>query len=221
MKIDPMTLMWIQVTTGAMGMLTLVFLFRAILRKFGQLQHVEAYFSPKGGCQAAIVREMMKARHEILVQAYSFTADPLTYALVELKKQGVLVEIVLDKSNEVDRYSDLKICLDAGLDVRVDHEHPIAHNKIMIIDQKVVITGSYNFTNQAEGENAENVVIIKGNPELVRDYRDNFFKHRDHAKPAQIREGEKKDRRQSASHQPATAPTAPTQHAPQPAKAAA
>jgi phosphatidylserine/phosphatidylglycerophosphate/cardiolipin synthase-like enzyme len=191
----------------------LVFLFRVLMRKAGKLQHVEAYFSPKGGCQAAIVRELMKARSEILVQAYSFTADPLTYALVEVKKQGVMVEIVLDKSNEVDRYSDLKIFLEKGLEVKIDHEHAIAHNKIIIIDQKVIITGSYNFTNQAEGDNAENVVIIKGNPDLVRAYRNNFFAHRDHAKPAQLRESEQRDRRQPA--------TAPQPAASQPAKAAA
>lgn len=196
--LDPMTLMWIQVATGAFGTLTLVFLFRALMRRSGKLQHLETYFSPKGGCQAAIVRELMKARSEILVQAYSFTADPLTYALVEVKKQGVMVEIVLDKSNEVDRYSDLKIFLDKGLEVKIDHEHAIAHNKIIIIDQKVVITGSYNFTNQAEGDNAENVVIIKGSPEIVRAYRENFFQHRDHAKPAQLRESESRDRRAAA-----------------------
>ena len=193
--LDPMTLMWIQVTTGATGMLTLVYMFRWLARKLGYILSVEAYFSPKGGCQAAIVRELMKAKSEILVQAYSFTADPLTFALIEVKKQGVIVDILLDKSNEIDRYSDLHFFIENQMDVKIDHEHAIAHNKIIIIDKKVVITGSYNFTNQAESENAENVVIIQGHPELVAAYRENFFKHRDHAKPAQIKEGEMKDRR--------------------------
>ena len=202
--IDPMTLMWIQVATGALGMLTLVFLVRSLSRKLGFMQDIQVYFSPKGGCQAAIVREMMQARSEILVQAYSFTADPLTFALVELKKQGVVVDIILDKSNEIDRYSDLHFFIENSMDVKIDHEHAISHNKIMIIDKKVVITGSYNFTNQAEGDNAENVVIIKGNPQIAQWYRENFFKHRDHAKPAQIREGEIRDRR-GAPHQKAAA----------------
>src|SRR4051794_30279043 len=101
--LDPMTLMWIQVATGAMGMLTLVYLWRGLLRKLGFVLDLQVYYSPKGGCQEAIVRELKKARSEILVQAYSFTADPLTFGLVEAKKLGVAVEIVLDKSNEVDR----------------------------------------------------------------------------------------------------------------------
>jgi phosphatidylserine/phosphatidylglycerophosphate/cardiolipin synthase-like enzyme len=203
--LDPMTLMWIQVATGALGMLTLVYLWRAFVRKFGFVLDIQVYFSPKGGCQEAIVRELKKARREILVQAYSFTADPLTFGLVEAKKLGVNVEIVLDKSNEIDRYSDLHFFIENSMDVKIDHDHAISHNKIIIIDNKVVITGSYNFTNQAEHENAENVIILKGKPELINWYRENFFKHRDHAKPAQIREGEIKDRR-------AQQPAAHTQH---------
>jgi phosphatidylserine/phosphatidylglycerophosphate/cardiolipin synthase-like enzyme len=194
--LDPMTLMWIQVATGATGMLTLVYLFRLLARKLGYVLDIQAHFSPKGGCQDAIARELKKARREILVQAYSFTAEPLALAMVEAKKRGVSVEIVLDKSNELERFSDLHLLLEHGMDVKIDHDHAIAHNKIIIIDNTTVITGSFNFTNQAEHENAENLLIIKGHPELVKWYRENFFKHRDHAKPAQIKEGEMKDRRQ-------------------------
>jgi phosphatidylserine/phosphatidylglycerophosphate/cardiolipin synthase-like enzyme len=202
MLFDDITLMdWIQVATGAFATLTLVFLGRSLLRKLGYVLDIQVFFSPKGGCAEAIVRELSKARHEILVQAYSFTSDPITKALVDAKKRGVTVEIVLDKSNEVEQYSDLHIFIEQGVSTHIDHEHAIAHNKIMIVDKKVVMTGSYNFTNQAEHENAENLMILRGYPELMNWYRVNFFKHRDHSKPAQIKEGEKKDRR--APQQPA------------------
>jgi phosphatidylserine/phosphatidylglycerophosphate/cardiolipin synthase-like enzyme len=195
-----MTLMWIQVTTGATGMLTLVFFLRWAARKLGYVLDIRAYFSPKGGCQEAIVAELKSARREILVLAYSFTADPLTFGLVDAKKRGLNVEIVLDKSNELERYSDMHFFIENSMDVKVDHDHAIAHNKVIIIDGKTLITGSYNFTNQAEHENAENIVIIKGHPELINAYRTYFFQHREHAKPAQIKEGEMKDRKQFAGH---------------------
>lgn len=194
--IDPMTLMWIQVATGFSGALTLVFIARAIGKRLGRVLSLDVFFSPKGGCQEAIVKELQKARKEILVQAYSFTADPLTFALVEAKKRGVDVVVLLDRSNETDRYSDLRIFLDQGLDPLIDAEHAIAHNKIILVDQKVIITGSYNFTNQAEGDNAENVVIIKGHPELVQKYRTNFMNHKLHCKAAQLKEA--KDARKAA-----------------------
>src|SRR3954465_13952793 len=145
--LDPMTLMWIQIATGFTGGLALVFAWRSLMRKLRFLLDIKGYFSPKGGCQEAIVAELKKARSEVLVQAYSFTADPLTFALVDAKKRGVHVDVLLDRSNAVEKYSDLHILLEHGLDPLIDAEHAIAHNKIMIIDQKVVATGSFNFTN--------------------------------------------------------------------------
>jgi phosphatidylserine/phosphatidylglycerophosphate/cardiolipin synthase-like enzyme len=181
-------MIWVEIATGFTGALTLVFLWRAGLRRLGMMPQVTPYFSPKGGCQAAVVGELKKARREILVLAYSFTADPITYALVDAKKRGVHVDIVLDKSNEVERYSDLRIFLDQGLAPTVDHNHAIAHNKVMIIDGKTLVTGSYNFTKQAEDENAENLLIIKGHPELVKVYRQNFQIHKSHSKPGQLKQ---------------------------------
>src|SRR5947209_6743928 len=104
-------LMWLQIATGFTGALTLVFLLRMLARRLGRMPSLAVYFSPKGGCQEALVRELKAARREILVQAYSFTADPLTLALVEAKKRGVHVEILLDRSNEQEKYSDLQLFL--------------------------------------------------------------------------------------------------------------
>ena len=59
--------------------------------------------------------------------------------------------------------------------------HAIAHNKIMIIDQTVIITGSFNFTKAAEKNNAENLLVIKGNPDLVKKYLANFKEHLGHS----------------------------------------
>jgi phosphatidylserine/phosphatidylglycerophosphate/cardiolipin synthase-like enzyme len=178
---------YVEIATGFTGALTLVYFLRWLGRRLGRISEVKVYFSPRGGCQDSLVQELQKARKEILVQAYSFTADPLTYALVDAKKRGVTVEILLDKSHEIERYSDLNIFLEQGLNPLIDAEHAIAHNKIVIIDQRVVVTGSYNFTNQAEGENAENMVIFKGNPELIKQYRSNFLAHKSHCRPAQPR----------------------------------
>jgi phosphatidylserine/phosphatidylglycerophosphate/cardiolipin synthase-like enzyme len=185
-----MVLMWLQVGTGFTGALTLVFLLRAVARRLGHMASTSAYFSPKGGCQEAILRELKAARREILVQAYSFTSEPLTMALIDAKKRGVHVEVLLDHSNEKEKYSDLKLFLEHGLPPLIDGSHPIAHNKVMIIDKKTIVTGSYNFTNQAEHENAENMLILKGHSELVTTYRQSFLAHKAHCKPAQVKNAE-------------------------------
>jgi phosphatidylserine/phosphatidylglycerophosphate/cardiolipin synthase-like enzyme len=178
---------WLLIANGFTGALTLVFLVRLALRRLGRIPSAAVFFSPKGGAQDAIVKEIKNARREILVQAYSFTADPLTLALVEAKKRGVEVTILLDKSNEIERYADLRIFLDQGLSPLIDAEHAIAHNKLVLIDQKTIVTGSYNFTNQAETDNAENVLIIKGQRDLMQAYRQSFLAHQAHSRAAQVK----------------------------------
>jgi phosphatidylserine/phosphatidylglycerophosphate/cardiolipin synthase-like enzyme len=56
----------------------------------------------------------------------------------------------------------------------------IAHNKIIIVDEKIVLTGSFNFSKAAEERNAENLLIIN-NPEIAKLYIENWGKHREHS----------------------------------------
>jgi phosphatidylserine/phosphatidylglycerophosphate/cardiolipin synthase-like enzyme len=175
-------MLWILIATGFTGAFTLLFVFRWLGHFFGTVPSVEVYFSPKGGCQDAVIRELKRARREVLVQAYSFTSESITAGLVEAKKRGAQVDILLDRSNEQESYSDLHLLLEQGLAPLIDASHAIAHNKVMILDQRTVITGSFNFTHQAEHENAENLAVIKGHPELVKAYRENFLAHKSHSK---------------------------------------
>src|SRR4051794_9371727 len=150
---------WLLLATGFSGGLTLVFLVRWVHRRLFTPPSVAAYHSPRGGCTDAIVAELKQARREILVQAYSFTSKPIAQALIDAKARGVRVDILLDRSNEAEAYTELGHFLQQGLTPLVDAHHAIAHNKIIIIDRRTLITGSFNFTHQAEHENAENVVV--------------------------------------------------------------
>ena len=141
---------------------------------------VNVYFSPKGGCTDAIINEIEQAKKEILVQAYSFTSAPIAKALVNAHKKGIKIEAVLDKSNVTSNYSSATYIANNGIPVFIDAAHAIAHNKIMIIDKEIVITGSFNFTKAAEEKNAENLLIIKSK-ELAKTYLDNWIKHKEHS----------------------------------------
>lgn len=149
--------------------------------------NLESFFSPRGGCLLAIAKELLSARNEVLVMAYSFTADVITNALIDLHKRGVNVQVVLDKDNEEQGYSDLRLLLAAGVPTLIDDKHAIMHNKVMVIDQEIVITGSFNFTNQAETSNAENLLVIRGHQDAIRDYRRNFLYHQVHSRPAVLK----------------------------------
>lgn len=142
---------------------------------------VAVRFSPRGGCTEAIVSEIRQARHTILVQAYSFTSAPIAQALIEAKRRGVNVELVVDKSQVNAKGEQVRVCQESGILTRIDSQHSIAHNKVMVIDGETVITGSFNFSRAAEEQNAENLVILKGHPDLVGAYQENFRLHRDHS----------------------------------------
>jgi len=133
-------------------------------------------FSPKGGCTEAIVRELDNAKTSILVQAYSFTSAPIAKALVSAHERGVKVEILLDKSHLTSQYTSAPFVAKAGIPVKIDSAHDIAHNKIMIIDGETVITGSFNFTKSAEDKNAENLLII-WDKALAEKYTKNWQEH--------------------------------------------
>ena len=142
----------------------------------------QVYFSPNGGCADAIINQIDNAKSEILVQAYSFTSTTIAKALLEAHKRGVKVEAILDKSQKSQKYSGATFLANSRIPTFIDSVHAIAHNKIMIIDGKTVITGSFNFTKAAEMRNAENLLIIKS-PELAKLYTENWKHHREHSEP--------------------------------------
>lgn len=135
---------------------------------------VEVYFSPEDGTLEHLLQTVGSADQSITFLAYSFTSDELADALIERANAGVKVQGVFDKdqyhSNSGTEYDRL---VDAGIDVRLDGNPRLMHNKVIIIDNQVVITGSYNFSNNAEYNNDENTLIIH-DPEIAKQYSAEF-----------------------------------------------
>jgi phosphatidylserine/phosphatidylglycerophosphate/cardiolipin synthase-like enzyme len=150
------------------------------IRADNSTAEIQVFFSPKGGCTEAIADALNHARKTILVQAYSFTSAPIAKALVDAKKRGVECKIILDKSQRTEKYSEADFTAHAGIPTYIDSKHAIAHNKLMIVDDEIVITGSFNFTKAAEESNAENLLIIK-NPKLAKSFISNWNEHFEHS----------------------------------------
>jgi phosphatidylserine/phosphatidylglycerophosphate/cardiolipin synthase-like enzyme len=153
------------------------------------LPPIEVHFSPQGGCTDAVVREIDAAQSSILIQAYSFTSTPIAKAVVEACNRGVHVEVILDRSQKTEKYSEADFLHNARVPVLIDSKHAIAHNKIMIIDFQTVITGSFNFTKSAEEHNAENLLVIRDKI-LADQYTLNWKLHADHSEEYEGRNGE-------------------------------
>ena len=141
-------------------------------------------FSPRldGGCDPTqtIVDRLYWAQHQILIQAYEFTSAPIAKAVVEAKVRGVDVRVILDKMAARGGYSEATFLEHADVPVLIDREHAIAHNKVIVIDSRTVLTGSFNFTKAAEEHNAENLVVID-DPALAAQYARNWQVHAAHS----------------------------------------
>ena len=122
---------------------------------------IEVYFSPDDGVRGQIIPLIQNAQESVHVLAFSLTADGIADALLKKAQDGVDVRIVFDAEQAVSniggKYGYLK---DAGLDVRQDTLDGLMHHKVIVVDNQVVVFGSYNFTNNAEDKNDENAVVV-------------------------------------------------------------
>ena len=143
-------------------------------------ENIQVFFSPHGGCTEAVVENLGRATNSVLVQAYSFTSAPIAKALVDARKRGVNVQVILDKSNLTGQYSSADFVAHSNIPTYIDSKHAIAHNKIMVIDGKTILTGSFNFTKAAEGSNAENLLVIQDSA-LAKLYTANWKAHLEHS----------------------------------------
>jgi len=118
----------------------------------------DVYFSPKGGCADAVLYWIGRANQSIHVLMFIFTLDSIADALISAHNRGVEVKVVLDKSQSYSQFAVLKA---AGIEVRNDTNwEGIMHNKVAIVDNTIVITGSFNWTGTAENNNNENLIVI-------------------------------------------------------------
>ena len=130
---------------------------------------VQVYFSPLGGCTAAAVAEIAKSQSTILFEAYNFTSPEILQALLAAKKRGVSIAAIYDRSQR----NNLRTLADELGVARAYGRQKIMHDKVIVIDGQVVVTGSFNWTANAERFNAENMLVIR-DKDLAKKYAAEF-----------------------------------------------
>jgi phosphatidylserine/phosphatidylglycerophosphate/cardiolipin synthase-like enzyme len=148
---------------------------------------MEIAFSPEQDVAAMVIKAIDLAHRQILVQAFSFTHKGIAQALIAAQHRGVDVKLIADgEQMEHIKGEQVSTMAQSGVQVWIDSDHQNAHNKVMVIDcdtpQTAVITGSYNFTYAAQYNNAENLLLIRGNNELAHLYKENWLRHQAHSK---------------------------------------
>lgn len=147
---------------------------------------VQACFSPQGNCSAHILREIDSAKKELLVAVYAFTNDDLANALVQAKKRGVAVQVIVDRDFDlVNENSKAKFLEAQKIPLRrvsgakaktQEKDAGLMHQKFAVIDRRIVFTGSYNWTRSADLWNDENLLLFRDAGPLAEEYRNAFFR---------------------------------------------
>jgi len=124
---------------------------------------VSAYYSPHGGSAQKVVALLNSAHKEIRLAIYSLTHPNLVQALVDAKSRGVDVAIKADKlqSSGKSQKAMLKLLSSTGISVEISDQSRLLHHKFVVVDRKLVATGSFNWTVGGEDRNRENLVVLE------------------------------------------------------------
>jgi phosphatidylserine/phosphatidylglycerophosphate/cardiolipin synthase-like enzyme len=145
-------------------------------------QTIRSYFSPNGGTAAAIIAEINNAHTSIDIAAYEITYTPIVTAILAAKQRGVSCRIIIDPKADNSKAKNLRALNAAAIPIRADHHEKLMHNKYAILDATTLITGSYNWSNDAELRNAENTLILR-DPQTIADFAADFANHWNHSIP--------------------------------------
>jgi phosphatidylserine/phosphatidylglycerophosphate/cardiolipin synthase-like enzyme len=121
---------------------------------------VQALFFPGNKCADELVKAIGSARWFINLQASHELSDPVIRALVEARRRGVAVEVILDKGAKAQTNATADSLVRAGIKTYVDAKHGMPHNAVVIIDEAQVVTGSFDVTKETRDSASENLLII-------------------------------------------------------------
>jgi phosphatidylserine/phosphatidylglycerophosphate/cardiolipin synthase-like enzyme len=134
---------------------------------------VELCFSPSQGCSRLIEETVTTAEESIHFMAFSFTDTEIGNAMIERAEAGVDLTGVFESTGSQTRFSQYGVMQQAGLDVYTDGNPYAMHHKVIIVDERIVVFGSYNFTANADDSNNENLLIVD-DPDLAAAFEAEF-----------------------------------------------
>ena len=136
---------------------------------------VQNYFSPVDKPEDKLVDLIRGARHHIRFMAFTFTSSAIGSAIASAAKSGIPIEGLFESRGASQGILPTLACQAKISNLRTDGNVYSMHHKVLIIDDAIVVTGSYNFTSTANTSNDENVLVIDS-PAIARLYNAQFDK---------------------------------------------
>jgi len=133
-------------------------------------------FSPGRGALRVVEDSIATARRSILIACYEFTSREIADALIQAARSGIRVAVVADERASEEPYSRVPYLARAGISVRLDGRYRIMHDKFMVIDGRDVETGSFNYTEAAVQDNAENAILLVDVPAIAAGFTRDWWR---------------------------------------------
>jgi len=159
-----------QIKITILLLLTIIVIFQFSI---STLAKTEVYFSLSDNPQKEIIKNINQAKAFINIAMYIFTDREIALPLIKARERGVKVRVYLDQDQVDYKYSQSRFLVQKGIKIRISTNNYIMHNKFAIIDNRLLLTGSYNWTFSANNRNDENLLIID-DPEIIEIFQNQF-----------------------------------------------
>ena len=120
-----------------------------------------AFFSPGDACRDAIIHKISNATKRLKICVFTISDDRISQAIASSHKRGLDIKIITDNDKSFDMGSDVGTLSKMGIAVKMDSTPDHMHHKFMVVDDRAVITGSYNWTQSAARYNHENILLTE------------------------------------------------------------
>ena len=157
-----------------LSILAFLIIVLSVTISISNLAKTEVYFSLYDNPQKEIIKNINQAEAFINIAMYIFTDREIALPLVKARERGVKVRLYLDKDQVDYQYSQSRFLVQKGIKTRISSNKYIMHNKFAIIDNRILLTGSYNWTFSANNRNDENLMVI-GDPEIIEIFQNQFI----------------------------------------------
>ncbi len=134
---------------------------------------VQVYFASEDKAISRLIPLVQGANKSIRFMAFSFTHTDLGNAMLARARAGVDIKGIFELRGSETQDSELTPLYCAQVPVRQDGNSRTFHHKVIVIDDEIVITGSLNFSNNADTSNDENVVVVR-NRDIAAQYLQEF-----------------------------------------------
>lgn len=133
---------------------------------------IEVAFSPEAGAEALVLKVIASAKDSIRLAGYSFTSPTIVRALIDAKRRGVDVRVLLDDKGNRGKANIAAMNLIAGASIstKVISAYAIHHDKYIVVDGRHTETGSFNYSQAAARSNSENVLVVWNDPKVAAIY---------------------------------------------------